>query len=172
MTPSTIVARLTLATLLGAAAPIPAAGDDGGAGAGASPVCLGPTCYASVVVMHPHPWVSVRTKRALDGQALLPGDCDPCRSCRADVEVRLSPAAQGATLTAWEWGHVPTEAERDANAPIGHTTLQPGQGTARRPLSNECSGLMSVGPGSDILTLQLVTPQYTAVTTVWLSCDC
>lgn len=137
-----------------------------------APRCLGPVCNATLHVFQADPNVQIVALRLDDGQARAAGYCDPCLDCRAFVRVRINPAAIGWRATVWEWGHVPSDEEQDQVGGVSSTDLTPGDSAARRKLENECGGLMSVGPGRDVLTIDVTTPATSFVVTVWLACAC
>jgi len=138
----------------------------------AMPNCRGATCIASVDVFPATPELQVRASHVSDGQADSPYSCNPCLDCRASVTVRLDPSATGSTATVWEWGHVPSPEEQEEMGGIPYSELHAPGASMRRTLTGPCNGLIPVGPGSSILTIELNTPTGRSVVTVWLACFC
>jgi hypothetical protein len=138
----------------------------------ARPACTGASCIASVDVFSTAPELQVRPSHVKDGQAATPYSCDPCIPCSASVTVRVDPTATGCTATVWEWGHVPSPEEQEDEGGIPYTDLSAPGASMRRTLIGECGGLVPVGPGSSILTVDLTTPAGRSIVTIWLACFC
>lgn len=138
----------------------------------ASLVCRGETCVASVDVFPSTPELQVRPSHVRDGQAETPFSCNPCLECRASVTVRLDPAATGSRATVWQWGHVPTPEEQEDMGGIPYSDLGAPGSSMRCTLTGPCNGIIPVGPGSSILTIDLETPSGPSIVTVWLACFC
>jgi hypothetical protein len=136
------------------------------------PSCRGATCVARVHFFPSAPELQVRSSHVKDGQAETPYACRPCLDCQASVTVRVDPSANGSTATVWEWGHVPTPEEQEEMGGIPYADLGAPGSSMRRTLTGPCSGLIPVGPGSSILTIDLDTPTGRTIVTVWLACFC
>jgi hypothetical protein len=142
------------------------------AAAPAAQHCRGPICNATVDVFPATPELQVRPSHVKDGQAESPYSCNPCLDCQASVTVRLDPSATGCTATVWEWGRVPTPEEQEEMGGIPYADLGAPGSSMRRTLTGPCGGLVPVGPGSSILTIDLQTPTGRTIVTVWLACFC
>jgi hypothetical protein len=164
------ITLLLLSNPLGAPAAVPASPIQ--ALTPAQALCRGATCVASVDVFPSTPELQVRASHVKDGQAATPYACNPCLDCQASVTVRLDPSATGSTATVWEWGHVPTPEEQEEMGGIPYADLGAPGASMRRTLTGPCNGLIPVGPGSSILTIELETPTGRSIVTVWLACFC
>jgi hypothetical protein len=136
------------------------------------PACTGGTCAARVDVFPTAPELHVRPSHVKDGQAATPYNCDPCIDCSASVTVRINPLSSNVTATVWEWGRVPSPDEEEAQGGIPYSDLSTPGASMRRTLIGECGGLIPVGPGSSILTVDLTTPAGRSIVTIWLACFC